>query len=395
MGKRKQRRSLVERILDDDAAKDIVRARDKYSLDVDQPGGAALMTPLMAACQRGSLTLVKELLRHDATVHAVDDHGRSCLHHLCRADADCYRVVRMFCHLMAAGAARWLDHADDRGKTPRGRLTAIVTDARQSSAGADTKRRLTLRDAVEWLDYVEQVVDPDAPAADRARVDDREEELAWNSRMADAWGDDSAEAGFDAFAGWWDTSAEEDVPAVKPRATSAVDSMSEADYLRYINQELRRKKARGAAGNVPEEPEEVRPAEWDTEASERARRQKQAKENSERIIAEELLRTKARQRKAKAQQAKLYEARCKAFFAALQSKADLQLADVPFPEGDMGDAILGGVAEAEQGRRIRQEQKRWHPDRWMGVIRRFREADREEILRRVKETSQALNALKV
>ena len=64
-----------------------------------------------------------------------------------------------------------------------------------------------------------------------------------------------------------------------------------------------------------------------------------------------------------------------------------------FPQFSRHPCLLS-AGKAEEKKRLRLEQMRWHPDKFTGKFGgRLDSKDREKILARVTQTSQLLNAL--
>ena len=145
-------------------------------------------------------------------------------------------------------------------------------------------------------------------------------------------------------------------------------------------------------------------------SAERARREADARANSQRLLEEQRRLDVLRSAAAKADAAREHEARAEHFFGALQGAAPLsiRLADVPFPgetDEEVRNVVLAAAAaeaspdappeelEAQRRKLLRRAQKRWHPDIWARHAGAIHDGDREAVLAQVQVASQRLNRL--
>jgi len=125
-------------------------------------------------------------------------------------------------------------------------------------------------------------------------------------------------------------------------------------------------------------------------------REQKRREASARIIAEEKAKT---ERMRSQKRASSYQARAEAFFGATKRDcAKVGHADVPWPGKTFAEvkaAVLGGLTDPSQARKqVKQELKRWHPDRWGAtMLGRVVAADRDAVVASVHTTSQLITAI--
>ena len=97
-----------------------------------------------------------------------------------------------------------------------------------------------------------------------------------------------------------------------------------------------------------------------------------------------------------------YEERCRDVFQDTTEKQELHFAEIPWPCKGSAEKIVKVLVDwaemegNEEGKKkyLKEQQVRWHPDRFMQRCgERLSEDDKQQILGRVKEISQHLNAL--
>ena len=131
-------------------------------------------------------------------------------------------------------------------------------------------------------------------------------------------------------------------------------------------------------------------------------REKTRKLESEHMEYIQQMREKCK--KSKSSRLKLcYEERCRSIFQDASRKESLTYIDIPWPcEGGAEKAVSlivewAQMEESEENQRkyLKEQQVQWHPDRFMQRCgSKLSEQDKKQILDRVKEISQHLNALK-
>ncbi|ELU10704.1 hypothetical protein CAPTEDRAFT_220681 [Capitella teleta] len=128
------------------------------------------------------------------------------------------------------------------------------------------------------------------------------------------------------------------------------------------------------------------------------------KEEFAKKLQEEYKKKKEKEKNEQSKEArKIYDLKCKAMFGPLRHKDHLHYKDIPWPFAtkncsaeSVTSFLFADLAPASSGYKdyLRQQQIRWHPDRFMQKCReRLVEADLEKIVSTVKDVSQILNAL--
>ena len=72
------------------------------------------------------------------------------------------------------------------------------------------------------------------------------------------------------------------------------------------------------------------------------------------------------------------------------SGSKLLVSDIPWPDGLVSVSGISGDTAAEAKKKLRTALLRWHPDKWAPILEHVAEADRAEVIARVKLVTQRL-----
>ncbi|XP_038064250.1 NF-kappa-B inhibitor-like protein 1 [Patiria miniata] len=370
-------RSKAEKLFDYVSQRDVLKVKSflkkhhhDYRLDVNAtlPGRVHRQrTPLHVACACGDDAMLRVLMKYGARADVPDSHGDTPLHLALQRALHGHKhafkdlvlpILEKSCPSII------LDIANKRGRTPR----QLLKEFEQ----VEQERVQRLR-----REYEEK-------AADEAR---QREEAEWQSRLQDEWAADMA--GMSDHALWHDT------------GYTGLNQESFDDWATRIAAEQRQKQQQRYQGHQPSRSSHSR-----EDAQDRERRQEE-KRNFQRKLEEEHARYQRRhserlRQKLLRQKAEHLQRCAEVFSAESQELSQLGLEDVPWPghHGNPDKMIqvltcdINREDAAELRRFVRSQQLLWHPDKFLQKCgSRLVERDRDKIMERVTQLSQALNQL--
>eukprot|EP00037_Helgoeca_nana_P019382 m.188974 g.188974 ORF g.188974 m.188974 type:complete len:398 (+) comp24840_c0_seq1:308-1501(+) len=392
MGKRKKsRKDLVDEVLCGATAEEVTKWCKDGRANVDAREPDTGRTALMAAAAQAKDKLVVALLALNANTSAVDEWGNTAYHHITHKLTRLPRRIKALLALLGAPNARAMLSAPNRkGTRPLVALYGVARLARNAAASSKEHRRAEEAEAI--LGAFDPKGDSSGGGGGSLPTASDAAAASWSAKLDEAMLDDSVEDG-----GRY-TSGYHDVEATDPWSTEQDDDdFHDAEPLRSTRRKTDPVTCPPPSDSAPAGPAEPE-APW---LRERARlqeemraREKQQREASARIIAEEKEKTAAlRHRK----QAASYQTQAIAFFSGTAGTNVLHV-DIPWPGKTVAEVkavVLAGETNCVAARKLlKQELMRWHPDRWSGAtIERVAADDRDSVLETVQATSQLLNSL--
>lgn len=380
MGKRRRTgQTLLDELQDGCDVHRVRRLVHKYGVDINHHDSSCL-TPFMVACQRASVKIVKYFLELDELdLDVCDMNGDTALHHAGTGRPSRKRLS-LVSHLTAHPRCEGLlDRRNNENETPRALFVQLLEESRLEAQRRE-KERLLQESAARAQQRAEEeagIEDEWAAKLSSAMESDINDRMA-----ADAWSSQ-----------WYDREVQSKDKDKDPAL------MNDEEYRQYIVQGIHARRYNG-------QDQRDSKTTWARQQAEAERRKEEAREESARIIREQLAETERRRRQRVTKHAAMYKERCETFFAQKSEweEASIPLCAIPFPvpsratdivASDVLAVVLARIDASGERKALLQEQKRWHPDKWGSqIISKVVESDREEVLARVQAFSRILNQLR-
>ncbi|XP_070531960.1 NF-kappa-B inhibitor-like protein 1 isoform X1 [Ptychodera flava] len=327
------------------------------NIDVNIIKNSQGRTPLHTACLSSDDAIVRCLLKHGADATVQDFHGDTALH-LSLSNALSGNKFAYFdiAVLLMRSFPECLKIKNKKGVSSKRLLKKVKEKLRNWEEEEKERARQNEKESEE-----------------------REAEMRWNERLAEEWADD---VGSSWYHHEWDTCNE-----------SASQYETYDEWAERVSGEYHRKHHKRKHGG--DDDDKVK-AKRHREQQQRAFQRQLEKEHEE-----YKQRSSRRIQEQRAQKKKNYLRKCETFFSG--NDAELyQYRDVPWPGGrddvqEMINILLSDVDKSDEKlykKFIRSQQILWHPDKFIQRVGgNLRETDREKILDKVTELSQALNNL--
>lgn len=334
----------------------------KSKLDVNEIVDANGRTPLHVASILADDALVRLLLKHGALTEAKDHSGNTPLHLAIKNGMELlnpniyYDVVLP---LLQASNNRILESRNLEGETVEKLLKKLKRFIKKEK-----------RERQQRLQREEQIF--------REREAAREEEKEWREKLRheldcenfylnENFDDIASESTYEPYDVWAE---------------------------RILNE--KKEKIRKENDKKQNVKRQFRSAQTESEIRDRTRQLE-----SEHLAYLEQMREKCKKNKSSTMK-RDYEERCRSIFQDTTGKEKLLYTDIPWPDsGDAEKAVELLVewskmedSEESQKKYLKEQQVQWHPDRFMQKCDdKLSDSDRQQIVDRVKEISQHLNAL--
>eukprot|EP00039_Didymoeca_costata_P021223 m.343820 g.343820 ORF g.343820 m.343820 type:complete len:385 (-) comp23402_c0_seq1:133-1287(-) len=336
-------------------------------------------TGLMVAARRGDKKMVQVLLRQGTDVLAKDFQGNTALHMVTdRHDKIFYRVAIAMAILETMSGPKALVCENKLGVSPHNGMMNLGMRAKSAAE----KRKETVK-VQEFMSLLEMVSDMGQQEPQRTEQDE------WRDKLAQAFDEDVFEFGAEPYRG-----------PPTPDITYEEEIETEEEYRQRIQAEMRAKAEKRHFVFTDTEEAEAAAKKRRIEKEKLAQEfEQKARENSERLIAEQLARDKLLKEKKDMRSAKAYFTKVEAFFSLPAKDRDYSFINIPWPPEESADelsAILFYNVNNEEERKkiIKKEQIRWHPDKWSGQLNgRVSDEEKEKIMNRITEISKIFNTL--
>ena len=332
----------------------------KSKLDVNEIVDANGRSPLHVACILADDALVRILLKHGAVTEARDHHGNTPLHLAIKNGLELlnpniyYDVVQP---LLQASSNRIMESRNVDGETVEKLLKKLKRFMKKEK-----------RERQQRLQREEQIF--------KEREAAREEEKEWREKLQHE---------IDCKDFYFNEKFDDSESTYEPYDIWADRILNERrEKLRKMNDEKQNAKR------------QFRSAQTESELRDRTRQLE-----SEHLAYLEKMREKCKKNESSTMKLG-YEKRCRSIFQDTTGKGNLLYTDIPWPcEGDAEEAVKLLVewskmenSEESEKKYLKEQQVQWHPDRFMQRCGdKLSDYDRQQIIDRVKEISQHLNAL--
>ncbi|KAK3747961.1 hypothetical protein QZH41_007084 [Actinostola sp. cb2023] len=329
--------------------------KKRKDLNIDEFVDRRKRTVLHVACLLGEHAIVKILVQYGASIEAKDSEGNTALHLALQyalqvLEGTVYDdLIKPLFKQNVTGMDELLETANDAGETPRYLFKKFKWELRKR------------REDRKLYEKEEEL-----------RRDETRQAKEWHEKLFFEMGHD--EEDLTKFANMNEDFTQETYDEWADRITN------ERRHKHFVDT-----KQKDSEGKKTRDQQEK-------EASERTRLLQEEHEAYIKQISQKRRRLKMATLKSQ------YESRCSAVFAQ-NEKCRLTFSDIPWPSDGGGQEMVEMIktwSEAEDNRKkyLRDQQIRWHPDKFLQKCGdRLEDDDRQQIISAVNELSQGINVL--